>query len=342
MNTNTGHRTDKSPLMQSKGRIRLLVGMVAVWAVAAPFQLMAQRGTSEDVALATTSGTLAGTLTRPTSGIAAPLVIMIAGSGPTDRNGNTVGMASGPESYRMLADSLAAHGIASLRYDKRGVGASRGAMAAESQLRFEMYADDAAAWVRQFRSDARFSRVVVLGHSEGSLLGMLAAQRSPTDAFISVAGPARRADMVLREQLSGQLPPALQAQSDSILAQLVRGDTVSNTPSILASLFRPSVQPYMISWLRYAGITEIPKLRVPVLIVQGTHDIQVLPTEADQLAQALPTARVVMVAGMNHVLKVTPANKAEQLRFYTDPTVPLAPELVTGLVSFINTLGARK
>lgn len=334
--------TNGSPRKTNTARFRLHAFLLALYALLAPNPLTAQRATSEDVVLPTATGTLAGTLTRPAAAVAAPLVIVVAGSGATDRNGNTVGMAGGPESYRMLADSLAAHGIASLRYDKRGVAASRGAMTAESQLRFEMYAEDAAAWIRQFRADSRFSRLILLGHSEGSLLGMLAVQREPTDAFISVAGPARRADLVIREQLAGQLPPALTAQSDSIFAQLVRGDTVANTPPILANLFRPSVQPYMISWFRYAGATEIAKVRGPVLIVQGAHDVQVAPTEADLLAQARPTARVLIVPGMNHGLKLTPASKAEQLRFYADPNVPLASELVTGIVRFVNSLDVRK
>ncbi|MFN9086238.1 MAG: alpha/beta hydrolase [Gemmatimonadaceae bacterium] len=334
--------TNLLPCLPRKVVVRLTVAVATACVLASPVRLKAQQGTSEEVTVVTATGTLAGTLTRPDVGKVAPLVIIVAGSGPTDRNGNTVGMASGPESYRMLADSLAAHGIASLRYDKRGVAASRGATAAESQLRFEMYADDAAAWVRQYRSDPRFSRLVLLGHSEGSLLGMLAVQREPTDAFISVAGLARRADLVIREQLAGQLPPSLEAQSDSMFAHLARGDTVANTLPMLASLFRPSVQPYMISWFRYTGATEIAKLRGAVLIVQGRHDIQVAPTEADQLARARPTAQVLMVDGMNHMLKVTPASKSEQLRFYTDPTVPLAPELITGIVRFVNTLQARK
>jgi len=291
--------------------------------------------TTEAITLQTPSGLLAGTLTLSTGDLARPLAIIIAGSGPTDRNGNTAGMPGGPDAYRLLADSLAAHGIASLRYDKRGIAGSRAIGIRESDLRFEMFADDAAGWVSQARTDRRFSTIVIVGHSEGSLLGMLAAQRSRPDAFVSLAGPARRADFVLHEQLAAQLPPALQLRSDSILASLVRGDTVANTPPELVALYRPSVQPYLISWFRYAGSVEIQKLTMPVLIVQGTHDVQVAPAEAELLAAASPRARVASIAGMNHVLKLTPPTLAEQMRFYVDPTVPLAPELVSALVAFI-------
>lgn len=292
--------------------------------------------TSEAVALRTPTGTLAGTLQLPAGVGAHPLAVVIPGSGPTDRNGNTIGMPSGSDAYRMLADSLVAHGIATLRYDKRGIGESRAAMPAEHDLRFELAAADASAWVTQARADKRFSRVVIIGHSEGSLLGMLASSISHPDAFVSIAGPARRADEVIHEQLATRLPTAMQAQSDSVLARLVRGDTVVNPPAALLALYRPSVQPYLISWLRYSGATEIAKLTVPVLLVQGTHDLQVAPSEVDMLAAALPKARLALIPGMNHVLKITPASAGEQQRYYTDPSVPLPAALIDTLVTFID------
>jgi fermentation-respiration switch protein FrsA (DUF1100 family) len=297
----------------------------------------------EPATLTTPSGVLSGTLQLPAGGGAPyPLVLIIPGSGPTDRNGNTVGLSTGPEMYRLLADSLAAHGIASLRYDKRGIGASAGAMGPERALRFETAATDAVDWVSQVRKDRRFSSIVILGHSEGSLLGMLAAGTAKADGYISVAGVARRADHVLHDQLAQQLPPALLEQTDSVFASLVRGDTVPNTPAALAALFRPSVQPYLISWFRYSGVTEIAKLTMPVLIVQGTHDLQVPMSEADLLASALPRAKVARIVGMNHVLKITPASMAEQQRFYLDPTVPLVGEMVAAVTAFVQGVQLRR
>jgi pimeloyl-ACP methyl ester carboxylesterase len=321
--------------------IRRTLKAAALAVFALPLTLGAQQATSEEISLSTPTGSLAGTLTRSITAQPGALAIIIAGSGPTDRNGNVAG-AVNANAYGMLADSLAAHGIASLRYDKRGVGGSRGAATLESALRFEMYADDAAGWVRRFRSDARFARVIIVGHSEGSLLGMLAAQRERVDAFVSIAGPARGADMVMHDQLAGQLPSPLDVESDSILAHLRRGDTVANTSPMLATLYRQSVQPYYISWFRYTGATELAKLAVPVLIVQGTSDIQVAVSEADLLAEAQPRARVAKIVGMNHVLKLTPAGKAEQLRYYADPTVPIAADLVLSVATFIHSLGARR
>ncbi len=314
--------------------------MLALCMVAAVSRSTAQ--STEAASLRTPTGTLAGTLQLPAGAGAHPLAIVIAGSGPTDRNGNTFGTPIRPDTYRQIADSLAAHGIATLRYDKRGIGESRAAMPDERDIRFEMGASDAGAWVTQARADNRFSTIVIVGHSEGSLLGMLATGLAHPDGFVSVAGIARRADAVIHEQLSAQLPPALVAQSDSAFARLVRGDTEPNPPAALYALLRASVQPYLISWLRYSGATEIAKLSVPVLIVQGTHDVQVAVSEADALAAALPKARLVRVTGMDHTLKLAPATLAEQLPFYSDPSIPLAPELVSALVTFVAGVRAHR
>ena len=180
-----------------------------------------------------------------------PVVLLLSGSGPTDRNGNSPILPGKNNSLLMLAEGLASNGIASLRYDKRGVGESAGAMVSESELRFETYVDDAMSWCEQLRKDKRFSAVVIAGHSEGSLIGMLAAKRCNADGFISISGAGRAAADILRTQLAGKLPPELAKQSDAILKDLEAGKTTENAPPELAALYRPSVQPYLISWFRY-------------------------------------------------------------------------------------------
>jgi uncharacterized protein len=198
-----------------------------------------------------------------------PVVLLLSGSGPTDRNGNSPILPGKNNSLLMLADGLASNGIASLRYDKRGVGESAGAMMAEADLRFETYVDDAVSWCEQLRKDKRFSAVIIAGHSEGSLIGMLAAKRCNADAFISISGAGRVAADILRTQLAGKLPPELAKQSDAILKNLEAGKTTENAPPELAAIYRPSVQPYLISWFRYDPAKSIAELTVPVLIVQA-------------------------------------------------------------------------
>jgi pimeloyl-ACP methyl ester carboxylesterase len=293
---------------------------------------------SDSITLDTPTGKLGGTLLVPSESAPMPLVVIIAGSGPTDRNGNSPLIPGANNSLKLLAEGLATHGIASLRYDKRGVGASAAALVKEADVRFDMYADDAAAWVRRLRSDPRFSTITIVGHSEGSLLGMLAAQHAAADGYVSIAGAGRAADKVLREQLGRQLPPDLLAFSNKALDMLLAGHTVDSVPPPLAALCRPSGQPYLISWLRVDPQVEIAHLTIPVLIAQGTLDAQVPVTDAQLLAHAQPKAKLLIVDGMNHVFKRVPADAASQQRSYTDPSAPVAPELIEGIASFVKSV----
>lgn len=267
------------------------------------------------------------------------VVLLISGSGPTDRNGNSPMLPGKNNSLQMLAEGLAMNGIASLRYDKRGVGESAKAMVAEADLRFETYIDDAVAFCEQLRADKRFSAVVIAGHSEGSLIGMAAARRCDASGFISIAGAGRPAADILRAQLAGKLPSALAAQSDAILKGLETGSTTDKPPVELFAIYRPSVQPYLISWFRYDPAKSIAALSVPVLIVQGTTDIQVSVDDAKRLAAARPRAKLLILEGMNHVLKSVPADRDKQVASYGDPTLLLAPDLLAGIVDFVRKVG---
>jgi pimeloyl-ACP methyl ester carboxylesterase len=268
-----------------------------------------------------------------------PVVLILSGSGPTDRNGNSPMLPGKNNSLLMLAEGLASNGIASLRYDKRGVGESAKAMTAEADLRFETYVDDAVAWCEQLRNDKRFSAVIIAGHSEGSLIGMLAAKRCNAAGFVSIAGAGRAAGDILRTQLAGKLPPELATQSDAILKNLEAGKTTENPPAELAALYRASVQPYLISWFRYDPAKSIAALTVPVLIVQGTTDLQVSVDDAKRLAAANAKAKLLIVEGMNHVLKEVSPDREKQMASYSDPNLRLAPEFLTGVVEFARKIG---
>lgn len=266
-----------------------------------------------------------------------PVALLIAGSGPTDRDGNAVGQPGKNMSLQLLARALADAGIASLRYDKRGIAASAAAGVREIDLRFETYADDAAAWVAQLGRDPRFSAVVLIGHSEGATLGLLAAQRGGVAAYVSLAGPGRDATAVLRSQLKGKLPPDLAEQNEQILQALQDGRTADHVPAPLAALYRPSVQPYLISWFRVDPARAIAALTMPLAIIQGGTDIQVSLDDAQRLKAAAPaSAQLIVIPGMNHVLKRVPAEQRAQIASYADPSLPLDPDLVQGLTGFLK------
>lgn len=301
----------------------------------------AQEPVTTDVHLDTGTGTLSGSLLVPAGRTPLPVALIIAGSGPTDRNGNSAALPGPNNSNRMLADALAAAGIASLRYDKRGIGASAGAMVSESLLRFDNYVDDAAKWVEQLRKDPRFSTITIIGHSEGSLIGMIAARLAGADGYVSIAGPARGAADVVRDQLKTAVTPELYQQSDTILRELEAGRTYPTPPAALAGIFRTSVQPYIISWFRYIPATELARLTIPVLIVQGTTDIQVETGEATALHAAKPDSKLEVIDGMNHVLKQVPAERAAQVASYSDSTLALSPRLPEVIIAFIRGLNPQ-
>lgn len=289
----------------------------------------------EPVELRTPSGSLHGTLSIPDGPTPPPVALLIAGSGPTDRDGNGPTVGTRNDSLRLLARALRERGIASLRYDKRGIGASAAAGPAEADLRFDHYVDDAAAWVARLAADRRFARVAVVGHSEGALIGTIAVQATPEVALVSLAGASESADVLLRRQLAGKLPPPLAQASDRILDALAKGSTVADTPPELAALYRPSVQPYLVSWFRYVPTTEIAKVRAPCLVVQGDTDIQVAVADAQALGRAQPACTVRIVDGMNHVLKRVAADRSAQMASYGDPSLPVMPELIDAIAGFL-------
>jgi len=301
---------------------------------------------TEPITLETPTATLYGTLTWPQSRSRVPVVLIIAGSGPTDRDGNSPLLKGSNNSLKLLAEGLAAHGIASVRYDKRGIGETGKAMQLaaektkrvlrEEDLSFENFIDDAVWWCKQLRADRRFSSLTVLGHSEGSLIGMVAAHRTGAQAFVSVAGAGRPVRQIILEQVRAHLTAELLKTTENILGKLAEGKTVESVPADLNFLFRPSVQPYLISWLRYDPAKEISELRIPVLIVQGTTDIQAQLTDARGLAERNPKATLLLIDGMNHVLKTVVNEMDKQISSYSDPALPVAPELVSAISKFVN------
>ena len=300
------------------------------------FQVPVSSGfVQEPATLTTATGIIHGTLDLP-SGIGPfPVALIIAGSGPTDRDGNSAMLAGKNNSLKMLAQSLAAANIASLRFDKRGIGASAAAGPKEADLRFENYVDDAAAWVEQLRHDKRFSTVTIIGHSEGALIGAIAAARTHPNAFISVSGSGRSAGLVLREQINGKLPAQLFQTNEKILCELEAGRTTEDVPPALKSLYRASVQPYLISWFKYNPAEIVGSMKQPILICQGTTDIQVAVEEAEALKKAAPAAKLVIIEGMNHVLKTVPADPVKQAASYSDPALPINAELMKNIIEFV-------
>ncbi len=282
------------------------------------------------ITLQTKTGEIFGTLTTPEKFEKIPVVLIIAGSGPTDRDGNNPMMKN--NSLKILASELSKDNIATLRYDKRGIAESQLAGKNEIEFRFDDLVNDAKEWIQLLKQDNRFSKIIVIGHSEGSLIGMLAGTNA--DKFISIAGAGQSADKILKEQLSSQ-PKEVQDLSFPLIDSLKNGKTIDNVPPMLNTLFRPTVQPYIISWFKYDPQNEIKKLSIPTLILQGTNDIQVSVEDAKRLSNANQKAQLVLIKDMNHILRIIEGDLQANVATYSKADLPIANELVKSITDFI-------
>jgi uncharacterized protein len=256
------------------------------------------------IELSTPWGKLSGTLLLPPGDGPWTAALLVAGSGPTDRDGNNPLLPAPLDNLKRLAQALAARGIASLRYDKRGVGESVYPGLSEEKLRFEHLVDDAVAWAEHLVRDARFARLVLVGHSEGALIAALAAEDAQARAVVSVAGAGSRASTLMRRQIEANLPGEIAEPALAALDALERQESVADVPDALVLLFRPTVQPYLMSWFRYDPPEVLGELEVPVLVVHGSADPQVEVEQARRLQAAKPDAPLRIVEGMDHLLSV--------------------------------------
>jgi uncharacterized protein len=286
-----------------------------------------------DYTLKTKTGKIYGTLLLPTKNYSGPVVLLIAGSGPTDRNGNNPAIKN--NSLKLLAEAMADSGIAILRYDKRGIGESKDALKSEFDIRFETYVEDAVAWIKKLKKDKRFDAVFPVGHSEGALIGIMASQQVDVAGFISLNGPGISADKLIVKQLKAQ-SASLANKAEIMLDSLKQGFTVKLIDASLSSLFRPSVQPYIRSWIKYNPADEIKKLNIPVLIIQGETDIQASPEDAELLHASLPEAKMVLIENMNHIFKEAPKDRLKNMMTYSNPKLPIVPSLPQTILTFIR------
>lgn len=277
---------------------------------------------------------LEGTLYTPNVEKKTNLVILIAGSGPTDRNGNQTMMKN--NSLKFLAEGLVENGISVYSYDKRMFAQIKSGDIDESKTFFDDFINDASDVIEFFKKQKKYNKIIVAGHSEGSLIGMVACKKTKADGFVSIAGAGNPIDKVLEFQI-GQNAPFLLDETKQILSELKKGNQVKLENAHLTSLFRESVQPYMISWLKYNPQTEIQKLNIPVMIINGTSDLQVLVSEAELLQKAKPDSNYLIIENMNHVLKEV-KDLAENQKSYSNPDLPVVPELISKISSFVKSI----
>ncbi|MDT0554377.1 alpha/beta hydrolase [Patiriisocius hiemis] len=260
------------------------------------------------------------------------LVIIIAGSGPTDRNGNS--SMSRNNSLKFLAEGLVNNGLAVFRYDKRSVKMLKNRDPNMANIQFNDFITDAEEVINYFKRSEQFSEIHVVGHSQGSLIGMLIAKGSAS-SFTSLAGTGQPIDDVIITQIAIQQPGLDKSAATAFKELRERGSTTNYDPA-LASILGPQIQPFMLQWMQFNPAEEIKKLDIPVLIINGTKDLQTKETEAALLKEAKPDALYKIIENMNHLFKKIEGNDLENQKSYGDPNLPVMPELIETISSFIK------
>ena len=259
-------------------------------------------------------------------------ILIISGSGSTDRDGNTKPIYIS-DALKKLAEELTGLGFATLRYDKRGVGKSVSESMKAEDLRFEQYISDASAWISFLKKN--YKDISVIGHSQGALVGMIAVQENKVNRFISLAGLSEDAYTTVRRQLSNQ-PQFVIDAAYPLLDSLKGGFKVKNVPPYLNSLFSPKIQDYFISFMKYDPREEVRKIDCPVLVIQGTTDLQITVEGATQMSKNSSRSELAIIEGMNHVLRKSTLDANENMSTYSNAALPLHPDLVGAIKAFIE------
>lgn len=283
---------------------------------------------SQDIAI---NELIDGTLLLPNVDTKPNLAIIIAGSGPTDRNGNQNFLKS--NSLKKLAEGLTNQGIATFRYDKRIVKQIL-KNKVDPNITFNDFVTDAISVIDYFKDNDSYSKVYIIGHSQGSLVGMLAG-KDRADGFISLAGAGQSIDEVITQQISN-MDPSLVDGTIKAFDSLKKGKLTTDYPPALASIFRADVQPFIMEWMQYNPQDILKSINMPSLIINGTKDLQVPVEEAELLKQASETAELVIIDNMNHVLFIIEGGQLENSKSYNEAFRKISEELITTIVNFIQ------
>lgn len=259
-------------------------------------------------------------------------ILIIVGSGSTDRDGNTK-PAYVNNCLKMLAEELSVLGYCTLRYDKRGVGKSNSDSLKSENLRFEQYVTDAIEWINFLKK--KYADITVIGHSQGALVGMMAVQKTKVNRFISLAGLSEDAYTTVKRQLSNQ-PKVVRDAAYPILDSLKNEIKVNEVPAYLNSLFNPKTQDYFISFMRYNPRVEITKINCPILVIQGTSDLQITVEGATEMSNNSQNSTLKIIEGMNHVLKKSSNDVSENMSTYNNAALPLHPDLIMAINQFLE------
>jgi uncharacterized protein len=291
--------------------------------------------TESPITAKTLSSTISGSLVMPRDvKDKVPVILIIGDSGPTDRDGNNAKLGISGNTYKLMAYELGKKGIATVRYDKRFVGATTTTIK-ESQLHIEDYSDDAVSLLNLLNADQRFSKIILFGHGEGVLVSLIAGYEQSEKAYIMAEGYADKGEKVLADIMKAK-PKFLADEFKAIMDSLKKGKTTDNVDPSLYYIARPSVQPFIMSWCRYDPIRGFKAIKMPVLVIQGTTDMTVPVSNGERFKKAKSDAFYLQIKDMNHILKEAPADTDKNMDTYDKANLPIKPELINGIAEFVN------
>ncbi len=288
-----------------------------------------------EVKVKLSDGTLYGELLRPQKPLWNCVIIFTAGSGPTDRDGNSDILTGKNDSLKALAYGLTEAGYATFRYDQRSAGKTRRHTTKDlNTLTFEVMVGDLVEVIKTMKEHEKFDTIILIGHSQGAMVSTLAAQIEEVDGVINLCGATRSIDEVLLWQLKQQNLPEFD-EMQKVIQSLKQGNHVTEMSKNTAKILGPGVQDFLISWMAYDPYTEDKKLTIPSLFIFGSEDLQVPPAEKEYLRELSGPDTTVVLLGMNHVLKrVKTGDKRDNLASYTDPSYELDQELISVILDF--------
>lgn len=313
---------------------------------------------SENVTVTHGDVTLAGTLTVPENASGdTPVVVMVTGSGLQNRDEEVLEH----KPFAVIADHLARNGIASLRYDDRGFGESVGDASKATTADF---ADDALSVVNWLKTNKKFGKIGLLGHSEGGIIAfMLGARPSTLDFLVSIAGPAVRGDSILlfqnmnalarsgiEEIVAEDFKIALQkafqlkidkpdiAVTDALLTEIYPSRNECETTRRLTEGIRAMLADKSNLWMQFflshSPSGNIASLHIPSLLIYGEKDMQVPASLNAEAARRLaPAADVRVYQGLNHLMQNAVSGNIEE---YGEIEETISPQVLTDIVTFIK------
>lgn len=271
-----------------------------------------------------------GTLLLPENNNSDNLVIIISDYGPTDRNGNQNFQKS--NILKKLAASLSENNIASYRYDKRS-SIQVQSKNKDKNIDFDDFVTDAKAVIDYFKTNNTFKKVYIIGHGQGSLVGLLASEKA--DGFISLSATGDNIGDFIVDQINNTARQFID-DTKRVVEKLKKGKTTTEYRRELSNMFHIDTQPFMISWMKYTPKDIIKTLDMPALIINGTKDLEVNVEDSERFAKSNPKAELKLIPNMNHAFYTIEGDRLENVKSYNESFRKINPELIDAIVSFIS------